>query len=147
MVMIRSRSLMKLDSTLSIVVLPAPVPPETTMFSRHAIAACRKSSIGCVSVRRPMRSWASSRSSGNRLIDSAGPSSASGGMIAFTREPSARRASTNRARWSTRDNAHDALDDLQQMRIVLERDRRRLEPAVALHVDLIETVDEDVRDV
>ncbi len=35
-----------------------------------------------------------SLSAGNRLMDSSGPSTARGGMMALTREPSARRAST-----------------------------------------------------
>ncbi len=85
---------MKLDSAFSSVVLPAPVPPETMMFSRAATAPLRKSSIGCVRDSRPTRSCAPMRSVRKRRIDSTGPSSASGGMIALTREPSCRRAST-----------------------------------------------------
>ena len=57
-------------------------------------AAWRKSSIGWVSVSRSTRSGAPRRVVRNRRIDSAGPSSASGGMIAFTRDPSRSRAST-----------------------------------------------------
>ena len=48
----------------------------------------------CVSAPSVTRSSALRRSAGNRRIDSSGPSTASGGMMAFTREPSARRAST-----------------------------------------------------
>ena len=94
MVMMRSPSLMKLDSTFSSVVLPAPVPPDTMTFRRQAMVACRKSSIGCVSALSVTRSSAFSRSAGKRRIDSSGPSTASGGMMAFTREPSGNRAST-----------------------------------------------------
>jgi hypothetical protein len=42
----------------------------------------------------PMRSSALRRSDGKRRIESRGPSTASGGMIALTREPSGSRAST-----------------------------------------------------
>ena len=49
MVTMRSLSEMKLDRMLSSVVLPAPVPPDTMMFSRLLTAARRKSSIGWVS--------------------------------------------------------------------------------------------------
>ena len=93
-VTMRSLSEMNPDSTLSSVVFPAPVPPETMTLVRQATAAWMKSSIGCVSESRSTMSWAPSRSVRNRRIDSAGPSSARGGMMAFTREPSASLAST-----------------------------------------------------
>ncbi len=85
---------MKVDSTLSSVVLPARVPPLISMFRRARTQCSRNSSIGRVIVRLFTRSWACSRSAGKRRIESSGPSTASGGMIAFTREPSASRAST-----------------------------------------------------
>ena len=50
MVMIRSSFGMKLESTFSSVVLPEPVPPETTMFSRASTAARRKVTISWVRV-------------------------------------------------------------------------------------------------
>ena len=93
-VTIRSRSEMKLESTLSRVVLPAPVPPLIRQFRRARTQCARKSSIGCVSAFSVTRSPALSRSAGKRRMDRMGPSTASGGMIALTREPSARRAST-----------------------------------------------------
>lgn len=64
------------------------------MLRRLATAALRKSSIGCVRVRRSTRSWAPRRSVRNRRIERTGPSKASGGMTALTRDPSASRAST-----------------------------------------------------
>ena len=65
------------------------------MQLRCARTQCdRKSSIGLVNAPRVTRSSALRRSAGNRRIDISGPSTASGGMMAFTREPSARRAST-----------------------------------------------------
>ena len=68
---------------------------------------------------------APSRSVRKRRIDSTGPSSASGGMIALTREPSGRRASTIGLDSSMRrpTAADDALDDLHQVLVVAE-DRR-----------------------
>ena len=94
MVTIRSRSEMKPESTLSSVVLPAPVPPLISALSRALTQCDRKSSIGRVSARTVTRSSAFSRSAGNRRIDRSGPSTASGGTMAFTRDPSGRRAST-----------------------------------------------------
>ena len=68
----------------------------------------------------------------NRRIESAGPSSASGGMMALTREPSASRASTIGLDSSMRrpTDADDALDDLHQVLVVLEDDVGLLELAV-----------------
>ena len=85
---------MKPERTFSSVVFPAPVPPETMTLRRLEMAAVRNSSIGSVHDSRVTRSCAPRRSVLKRRIDIAGPSSASGGMIALTREPSARRAST-----------------------------------------------------
>ena len=69
----------------------------------------------------------------NRRIDRMGPSSASGGMIAFTRDPSLRRASTIGELSSMRRPIarHDAIDDLHQVRVVAEDDGRGLELAHA----------------
>ena len=55
MVTMRSRSEMNPESTLSKVVLPAPVPPETTMFSRAFTAYFSTSSICGVSARLAMQ--------------------------------------------------------------------------------------------
>ena len=133
----RSRSEMKLDSTFSSVVLPAPVPPLISMFSFERTQCSRNSSIGRVIERSATRSSAFSRSAGKRRIESSGPSTASGGMIALTREPSGqarvdhRRAVVDAAA----DAADDAVDDAQQVLVVLERRRVLLELAVALDVD------------
>ena len=94
MVTIRSRSEMKLESTFRSVVLPAPVPPLISALSRAFTQCDRNSSIGRVSARSVTRSSARRRSAGKRRIESSGPSTASGGMIALTREPSGSRAST-----------------------------------------------------
>ena len=90
------------------------------------------------------------RSVRNRRIDSTGPSSASGGMIALTREPSCRRASTIGLDSSMRrpTEADDALDDLRYRCASFWNDDVGLfQPAFALDVDLVVAVDQDVRDV
>ena len=69
-------------------------------------------------------------------------------MIALTREPSGRRASTIGELSSTRrpTRADDAVDDAHQVLVVLERRRQPLEHAAALDVDLLVRVDQDVAD-
>ena len=94
MVTMRSSSGMKEDSTLRIVVFPAPVPPETTMFSRAVTHACNRSAMPAVHARLRTRSALRSGVLPKRRIDSIGPSTATGAITAFTREPSGRRAST-----------------------------------------------------
>ena len=83
------------DSTFSSVVLPEPVPPETSMFSRRLDAGLQERRPSrWEMVPKPTRSSMVSGCSENLRIVSDGPSIASGGMIALTREPSGRRAST-----------------------------------------------------
>ena len=55
-VTIRSSSGMKLESTLSVVVLPAPVPPETRMLALPRTHASRKSATSRVRVPNAIRS-------------------------------------------------------------------------------------------
>ena len=71
-----------------------------------------------------------------RRMEMAAPSSASGGMMMLTREPSGRRASTIGARLvdATPDLPRDALRDVHQVLRVAEGERDRLEPALALDV-------------
>ncbi len=78
----------------------------------------------------------------------AGPSSASGGMIALTRLPSARRASTIGLVSSTRrpTSADDAVDDLPQMLVVAEANIRVFQAAAALDINLVEAVDQNIGD-
>ena len=85
---------MKEDSTLSSVVLPVPVPPETMMFSRAWTQACSSSAISGDSVPKAIRSSTVNGSLANLRMVSDDPLTASGGMIALTRDPSASRAST-----------------------------------------------------
>ena len=136
------------DSTLSSVVLPAPVPPEMTMFKRQPTAARRKSSIGCVSESRATRSCAPRRSVRNRRIDSTGPSSASGGMMALTREPSCRRASTIGLDSSMRRPTALTMRSMIWCRCLSSRNTMSVssQPPFALDVDVVVAIDEDVGD-
>ena len=94
MVTTRSFGAMNADKALSIVVLPEPVPPDTTMFNRDFTTPLSSSIIPSVRERHATRSSGISLSVPKRRIDSSGPSTESGAMMALTRDPSARRAST-----------------------------------------------------
>ena len=85
---------MKLDRVFSSVVLPEPVPPLMTIFRRAFMAPSRNMTISGVNAPNLRRSSRVSGLEPKRRIVSDGPSSASGGMIAFNREPSGSRAST-----------------------------------------------------
>ena len=74
--------------------MPAPVPPEIRMFFRVATASSRKSIMSGESMPSRSRSSRRSRWRPKRRIDSVGPSSVTGGIVALTRLPSGRRAST-----------------------------------------------------
>ena len=112
------------DSTLSSVVLPVPVPPETRMFSRASTQASSSSAISGVRVPKPIRSSTVNGSLANLRMVSVEPLKASGGMIALTREPSARRASTSGEDSSIRRPTarDDALDDPAQVLLGGEAD-------------------------
>ncbi len=101
-VMTRSPSGMKAESTLRLVVLPVPVPPETRMLSFPRTQASITVVRSRVQVPKSMRSLAVYGSLANFRIVSTEPLRASGGMMAFTREPSGRRASTIGEASSTR---------------------------------------------
>ena len=90
----RSPSGMNEDSTLSVVVLPEPVPPDTKTLSRASMQARTKSNISGVAVPKRIRSATVYGVVENLRTVMTGPMSESGSMIAFTREPSGRRAST-----------------------------------------------------
>ena len=94
MVTTRSSSGMKRDSVFSMVVLPEPDPPETTMFKRASTQPLRKSSMPVVRVSFFSRSSVESSFFPKRRMEITGPTSEIGGMTAHTREPSSRRAST-----------------------------------------------------
>ncbi len=93
-VTMRSSSGTNADIAFSIVVLPVPVPPEMRMFSLPLTQAARNCAAFAVSEPNAIRSSIVYGSRENFRIVSVGPRSASGGMIALTRLPSGRRAST-----------------------------------------------------
>ncbi len=94
MVTMRSSTGMNDDSTLSVVVLPVPVLPDTMMLSRPRTQASRNSADCGVSEPNLIRSCTVSGSAENFRMVSDEPSMASGGITALTRLPSGRRAST-----------------------------------------------------
>src|SRR4051794_38752333 len=93
-VTIRSSFGMNDDSTLSVVVLPEPVPPDTKTLRRASTHAFRKSNISGVAVPNRIRSSTVNGDAANFRIVITGPMSERGGMMALTREPSARRGAT-----------------------------------------------------
>ncbi len=148
MVIRRSFSEMKPESALSMVVLPEPVPPEMMVVMRAFTAAASTSAIGG---RSAPTSTSLLRLNGfleNLRIDTSGPSTPIGRTATLTREPSCRRASQSGCDSSTRRPTadDDFVDDAQQMLLVLEAHRQRLEHAAALDVDAFMTVDQDVAD-
>ena len=82
------------ESAFSSVVFPEPVPPEMSMFSCASMQRDRKSTDSAESDPMLIMSSSASRRRLNFRIVSSGPESESGGMIALTRLPSGRRAST-----------------------------------------------------
>ncbi len=93
-VTMRSSGGMKAQTTFRSVVFPEPVPPLITMFWRCLTASSKNCAICRVSVPKETRSSIVNGSEANFLMVSVGPVSARGDMIALTREPSGRRAST-----------------------------------------------------
>src|SRR5438445_10058258 len=90
----RSSRGMNADIAFRVVVLPVPVPPEIRMFSFPFTQAARNwAALGEIDPNE-IRSFMVYGSRENFRIVSVGPFRASGGMIAFTREPSGSRAST-----------------------------------------------------
>jgi hypothetical protein len=94
-VTMRSRSGMAPESTLSNVVFPLPVPPAITMFFLTRTERSRKRAISRESEPFSTRFFRVSAVLANLRIVMQGPRSASGGITAFTREPSLSLASTS----------------------------------------------------
>ena len=94
-VTIRSLSGIAADSAFRNVVLPVPVPPETRMLSWARMQFSRNSADSFESVPISISSESAKRFCANLRIVSSGPERDSGGMIALTRDPSGRRASTS----------------------------------------------------
>ena len=94
MVTIRSLSGMKLETTLSIVVLPDPVDPLTIMLIRPVTLRRSNPATWLVMVPFSTRSSTVNGSTANFRMVRNGPPMASGWMTALTRDPSGSRAST-----------------------------------------------------
>ena len=137
------------DSTFSVVVLPVPVPPETITFRRPTTHACRKRAACALSVPNRIRSSIWYGSVENFRMVRYGPPIASGWMIALTREPSGRRASTIGVDFvdAPADLADDLVDDAAKVRLVDERCVRLLDAAGALDEHGVGTVHHDFGDV
>ena len=138
-VTMRSCSGMKPESRLSSVVLPAPVPPETTTFSRPRTIALMTCATAGVRLPNWIRSSIVNSSTANRRIESTGAverkrrnDRVDARTILEPRVDHRRRLIDAPA-----DGRHDAIDDVQQVRIVRERHVRQLELAAALDVHLI----------
>ena len=123
MVMTRSFSGMNDDSALSIVVLPVPVPPETRQLSFAFTHAARNASISGVALLMAIMSLTRRGEPPKRRIESTGPSMASGGMMALTREPSGKRASTIGDDSSMRRPTRDTMRSMICCRCALSRKR------------------------
>ena len=149
MVTMRSSEGMNDESTLSVVVLPAPVPPETTTLSRPRTQASRKSAVRSLSEPNLIRSLTVSGSAANLRMVSALPSIASGGTTAFTRLPSGSRASTMGEDSSTRRPMRETILSIVRRRCAssLNLPSTLVELALALEPDVEGAVDHDLGDV
>ena len=140
---------MKLDRTFSSVVFPAPVPPEMITLRRDSHGRFQKVEHRLgegLAVDQVMCAEASRTKSTDRENRAVQRQRRDDGVHPRTvHEPGI----DHRAGFvdPAPDRADDPLDDLQQVAVVLEHDRRRLQLAVPFDVDLIVTVHEDVRDV
>ena len=122
MVTMRSFSEMKLESVLSSVVLPEPVPPEMTMFSLAFTQPLRNSSMGGVNAWNPQqisgtqRRRAEAPDGENRPIDRQRRNDAvDTGAVRQTRIHH-RRGLVD----ASPDRGDDFVDDVQKMLVVLE---------------------------
>ena len=144
--MMRSRLLMKLDSALSSVVLPEPVPPEISTLRRERTMQLEQDRHPLVDgadldqPRHRERHLGEFADRDERTVDRAG------------RHQHVDAAAVGKARIDPRlgfidtaaDRADDLLDHAHQMALVLESRGRLFEPAHALDIDLLVRVDQDV---
>jgi len=139
---------MKLDSVLSRVVLPLPVPPLTIMLSRALIAP--SSSMTISGVKAPNRKkvlegqgiraeapdrdgGAVERQRGNDRVDARAvrQTRVAHGLVSSIRRPTFR---------------HDPVEDLHQVVVIAEGDLRPLDASPLFEEDILRTVDHDVGD-
>ncbi len=110
-------------STLSSVDLPAPVPPDTRMLRFARTAMTRNSRISGDKVPMFSRSSLRSRRCPKRRIDNVGPSIVTGGSVALTRLPSARRKSAIGDEVSMRRPTRAAIRSMTRMMCSASRKR------------------------
>ena len=130
---------MKLESTFSIVVLPAPVPPETMTLRLAPTAAFRKSSIGCG------QRFALDQILRAKAVGPETPDRHERAVEGERRDDHVDARSVLQPRVDHRagfvdapaHGADDPLDDLQQMPVVTEHDVGLFELAFPLDVDLV----------
>ena len=146
MVTMRSSLGTKDDNTLSMVVFPASVPPETTTLSRPNTHASMNAAEGPVNVLLAMRSLAARASAENLRTVRNGPPTARGWTTALMREPSGSRASTIGDDSSTRRLTSPTILSMTRRRCdsLEESDLRLLDLALALDVDPLGPVDHDL---
>ena len=147
-VTIRSSFGMNEDSTLRVVVLPEPVPPETKMFRRASTQALRKSNISGVAVPKRTRSSTVNGDAENFRIVITGPDQrqrrddrVDPGAVGQAGVDHRRRLVDAAA-----DRGDDPVDDPHDVVVVLEDHVGQLQLAGALDVDLARAVDHDLGD-
>ena len=148
MVTMRSSFGMKDESTLSVVVLPEPVPPETKMLRRASTHARRKSNISAVAVPNRIRSSTVNGDAENFRIVMTGPDQRQRRDDRVDAGAVGQAGIDHRARLvdAAADRGDDPVDDAHDVVVVLEDDVGELELAGALDVDLARAVDHDLGD-
>ena len=147
MVMMRSLKGMKLLSTLSMVVLPVPVPPLTRMLRRSMTQARRNMAAAVVMLPISTRSSIVSRWAGNFRTVSVGPLTASGGMIGVDARAVGQPGVDQRLALvdAPAHLGHDPLDDRLGHLVGNEAAAGLLDHARPLDVDLVAGDDHDFR--
>ena len=111
------------ERMFSMVVLPEPVLPEIRIVSRARAADSSTIIISAVALFNSTRLLLRTGPRPKRRMDIEGPSMASGGMMAFTRDPSGRRASTIGDDSSTRRPTRDTMRSIICNRCASSRNR------------------------
>src|SRR6266478_1115726 len=119
---------------LSRVVFPEPVPPVIRALIRARTIPLRRWAIGSETEPSSRRFSMERARFRKRRIERMGPSSATGGMMAFTRQPGVHEGA--RLVETPSHARDDAIDDEPQVRLVAELRLGQLQLAQALDVDL-----------
>ncbi len=147
-VTMRSSLGMNDESTLRVVVLPEPVPPETNRFSRASMQAWRNSNISGVAVPNRIRSSTVYGVCANLRTVMTGPDQGQG-LDDGVDARAIRKARVDAwARFvdAPAERGDDPLDDAQHVLVVEEQRVDPLDLALALDVDVVRAVDHDLGD-